>query len=99
VRRERAVLTVAAILVGAVVAFVIMARPRRPRTASRAEAEPEPAAQPAIKGNRPTMLYHPADSPYYDRIHADEWFHTAAEAEAAGYTGWNRRRRTLAPEP
>jgi hypothetical protein len=37
------------------------------------------------------MLYHTPDSPYYDRIVADACFRTPAAAEAAGFTGWNRR--------
>jgi hypothetical protein len=70
---------VLACLSGAAVALVAVAARRRrvPLT---------------VRGNRATMLYHTPDSPYYDRIGADACFATPAEAEAAGYTGWNRRR-------
>jgi hypothetical protein len=45
-----------------------------------------------VKGNEGSMLYHPADSPYFARVKADVWFRTPADAEAAGFTPWNRLR-------
>lgn len=95
-RSERTYTAVAAILIGALVAFVIITRPaRRPAAtpATAPDAPAAPAAEPAIKAHRPTMLYHPPDSPYYTRIQAHARFHTTLDAELAGYTGWNRRSR------
>lgn len=65
-------------------------RSRRP---ARAEALPSyrqsqaPSAGCAIKGNRGShgWIYHLPGMPYYDRTHAEEWFCTEAQAQAAGY--------------
>jgi hypothetical protein len=70
---------VLACLSGTAVALVAVAARRRRRIPL------------TVRGNRATMLYHTPDSPYYDRIVADACFATPAEAEAAGFTGWNRR--------
>jgi hypothetical protein len=77
---RRAVLL--ACLSGAALALVAVARTRRRQA---------PVSL-TVRGNRATMLYHTPDSPYYDRIVADACFRTPADAEAAGFTGWNRRR-------
>jgi uncharacterized membrane protein ArfC len=78
---RRAVLLVC--LSGAAVALVAAARTRRGTA---------PVSL-TVRGNRATMLYHTPDSPYYDRIVTDARFACPADAEAAGFTGWNRRRR------
>jgi hypothetical protein len=54
--------------------------------------ESAPSAEYTVKGNESSMLYHPADSPYFVRVKADVWFRTPADAEAAGFTPWNRLR-------
>jgi hypothetical protein len=51
-----------------------------------------PSAEFTIKGNADSMLFHTKESPYYGRTKAEVWFRTAEEAEAAGFTGWNKRR-------
>ena len=56
-----------------------------------------PAAEFTIKGNAGSMLFHTEESPYYGRTKAEVWFRSPAEAEAAGFTGWNKRRRTSPP--
>ena len=53
-----------------------------------------PSEEYVVKGNAGSMLFHTADSPYYARTRAEVWFRTTADAEAAGFTGWNRRRST-----
>jgi hypothetical protein len=45
-----------------------------------------------IKGNAGSMLYHTKESPYYGRIKAEVWFRTPEDAEAAGFTCWNKCR-------
>jgi hypothetical protein len=52
-----------------------------------------PSDEFTIKGNKGSMLYHTADSPYYGRTKAEVWFKTPQDAERAGFTAWNRRRR------
>ncbi|PKQ32393.1 MAG: hypothetical protein CVT62_05125 [Actinobacteria bacterium HGW-Actinobacteria-2] len=49
-----------------------------------------------IKGSRESMLYHTIASPYYGRTDAEEWFATEADAEAAGFTRWDRRKSMAA---
>ena len=51
-----------------------------------------PSGDYTVKGNADSMLFHTTDSPYYTRTKAEVWFKTAADAEEAGFTGWNRRR-------
>jgi hypothetical protein len=51
-----------------------------------------PADEFTVKGNEDSMLFHTTESPYYPRTRAEVWFKTAADAEAAGFTAWNRRR-------
>jgi len=46
-----------------------------------------------IKGNADSMLYHPADSPYFGRTKAAVWFDSETSADAAGFTRWDRRDR------
>ena len=43
-----------------------------------------------IKGHFPSQQYHTPDSPQYDRIVAEVWFRTAADAEQAGFEPWDR---------
>jgi hypothetical protein len=45
-----------------------------------------------VKGNADSMLFHTTDSPYYSRTKAEVWFKEPADAEAAGFAAWNRRR-------
>ncbi|GAB2748661.1 hypothetical protein GCM10027174_23790 [Salinifilum aidingensis] len=44
-----------------------------------------------IKGNVRSKRYHTMQSPYYERTKATVWFRSAAEAEQAGFSPWNRR--------
>jgi hypothetical protein len=50
-----------------------------------------PTAEFTIKGNAGSMLFHTKESPYYGRTKAEVWFRNPADAEAAGFTGWNKR--------
>jgi cytoskeletal protein RodZ len=43
-----------------------------------------------IKGNADSGLYHSPKSPSYKRTKAEAWFFSEAEAEAAGFTRWDR---------
>lgn len=52
-----------------------------------------PAPEFTIKGNAGSMLFHTKESPYFGRTKAEVWFRSAADAEAAGFTGWDKRRR------
>jgi hypothetical protein len=52
-----------------------------------------PSGEFTIKGNAGSMLFHTKESPYYGRTKAEVWFKNPADAEAAGFTGWNQRRR------
>ncbi|MBA3020011.1 hypothetical protein [Propionicimonas sp.] len=52
-----------------------------------------------IKGNRDSMLFHTADSPWYALTKAEQWFTTEAEAEAAGFTRWDRRNSDKGAKP
>ena len=51
-----------------------------------------PSSAFVIKGNGDSMLFHGPDSPYYNRTKAEVWFDTAERAEAAGFTGWTRKK-------
>ncbi|MFC0625013.1 sunset domain-containing protein [Kribbella deserti] len=46
-----------------------------------------------IKGSTQSKLFHTAESPYYSRIKAAVWFRTEADAVAAGFTKYERRRK------
>jgi len=50
-----------------------------------------PSAEYTVKGNADSMLFHTIDSPYYRRTRAEVWFRTPGDAEAAGFTAWNRK--------
>ena len=39
-----------------------------------------------IKGNADSMLYHPPDTPFYERTVAEVWFDSPESAEAAGFS-------------
>jgi hypothetical protein len=43
-----------------------------------------------IKGNEDSMLYHLPTSPYYGRTKAEVWFIHESDAQAAGFTAWQR---------
>ena len=56
----------------------------------RSRRSPEPVASSSgcnIKGNRGShgWIYHLPGMPFYDRTHAEEWFCTEEQAQAAGY--------------
>ncbi|MGH3860358.1 hypothetical protein [Actinokineospora sp.] len=51
-----------------------------------------PSDEFTIKGNADSMLFHTTESPYYPRTRAEVWFKSAADAEQAGFTAWNKRR-------
>lgn len=46
-----------------------------------------------VKGNAQSMLFHTTDSPYYGRTKPEVWFRTEADAAAAGFTKYERRRK------
>jgi large subunit ribosomal protein L22 len=48
------------------------------------EDESQPEGYP-IKGNTNSMKYHTPESPFYGRTHAEVWFATEDDAEAAGF--------------
>ena len=52
-----------------------------------------PSEEYVIKGNADSMLYHTTASPYYGRTIAEVWFRTEEDAQRAGFTAWNQRRR------
>ena len=47
----------------------------------------------AIKAKESSGLYHTPASPSWERMHADAWFESEADAEAAGFKRWDWRRR------
>ena len=47
----------------------------------------------AIKGNADSGLYHMPTDPHYDETIAEQWFTTEAEAKAAGFTKYTKRRK------
>ena len=53
-----------------------------------------PSPEFTIKGNAGSMLFHTKESPYFGRTKAEVWFKTSTDAEAAGFTAWNKRRKT-----
>jgi hypothetical protein len=52
-----------------------------------------PAPEFTIKGNAGSMLFHTKESPYFGRTKAEVWFRTPQDAETAGFTAWDKRRR------
>jgi hypothetical protein len=53
-----------------------------------------PSAEFTIKGNAGSKLFHTKESPYYGRTKAEVWFRNPVDAEAAGFTAWDKRRRS-----
>ena len=47
----------------------------------------------AIKGNADSGLYHMPTDPHYDETIAEAWFATEAEAKAAGFIKYTKRRK------
>lgn len=47
----------------------------------------------AVKGHFASRQYHTPESPRFERITAQVWFRTAADAEQAGFEPWDGRRR------
>ena len=60
-----------------------------------AAADAVAAAMPAgtIKGNADSGLYHIPGDPHYDETIAEQWFTTEAEAKAAGFIKYTKRRK------
>jgi hypothetical protein len=52
-----------------------------------------------IKANHDSWLFHTADSPWFALTKADKWFATEAEAEAAGFSRWDRRNSDKGAKP
>jgi hypothetical protein len=46
-----------------------------------------------IKGHFASRQYHTPDSPQYERIVAEVWFRTVADAEQAGFEPWDARQQ------
>jgi hypothetical protein len=44
-----------------------------------------------IKGHFASRQYHTPDSPQYERVVAEVWFRTVADAEQAGFESWDAR--------
>lgn len=63
-----------------------------PRSALPKPDGAPPSGEFTVKGNADSMLFHTTDSPYFTRTRAEVWFRDAADAEAAGFTAWNKRR-------
>lgn len=45
----------------------------------------------SIKGNKGSMKYHTAASPYYRRVRADWWFDSEDAARSAGFRRWDEK--------
>ncbi|RJQ79219.1 hypothetical protein D5S17_10875 [Pseudonocardiaceae bacterium YIM PH 21723] len=56
-----------------------------------------PGPEYTIKGNEDSMLFHTTDSPYYGATIAEVWFKSEADAEAAGFTKYERKAKAGAP--
>ncbi|NMH99757.1 hypothetical protein [Pseudonocardia acidicola] len=50
-----------------------------------------PSTEFMIKANNGAKRYYDLGSPYYVRTRADLWFHSAEDAERAGFSSWNDR--------
>ncbi|MBQ6639539.1 MAG: hypothetical protein IJH84_00740, partial [Saccharopolyspora sp.] len=59
------------------------------RRASLAEPQEPEQQDGMIKGHFASRQYHTPDSPQYDRIVAEVWFRTTADAEEAGFEPWD----------
>ncbi|SDX49223.1 hypothetical protein SAMN05216215_1011201 [Saccharopolyspora shandongensis] len=70
--------------------------PPLPRRTPGAGPRPgrEGGSGPMIKGHSASRQYHSPESPAYDKIVADVWFRTPADAEIAGFEPWNGQRTT-----
>lgn len=70
--------------------------PPLPRRTPGAGPRPgrEGGSGPMIKGHSASRQYHSPESPAYDKIVADVWFRTPADAETAGFEPWNGQRAT-----
>ncbi|WP_235883859.1 LapA family protein [Saccharopolyspora elongata] len=70
--------------------------PPLPRRTPGAGPRPgrEGGSGPMIKGHSASRQYHSPESPAYDKIVADVWFRTPADAEIAGFVPWNGQRTT-----
>lgn len=51
-------------------------------------------ADPPVKGNSKSRIFHTETSPYYRRMKGDVRFRSIEEAERAGYTAWSPRSRS-----
>lgn len=75
-------------MLAVLVAAELWARSRR-ATAPVLVAVPPPRAEPTIKGNAKSMLFHTPASPYYARTAPDRLFASEDEAVAAGFFRWD----------
>jgi len=55
-----------------------------------------PGEEFTVKGKRSSKLFHTAESPYFGRTKADVWFKTPADAESAGFSAWNHKKKAAA---
>jgi hypothetical protein len=55
-----------------------------------------PGEEFTVKGKRSSKLFHTAQSPYFGRTKADVWFKTPADAESAGFSAWNHKKKAAA---
>ncbi|MGH3627050.1 MAG: hypothetical protein ACRDRL_06360, partial [Sciscionella sp.] len=47
-----------------------------------------PSTEFTVKARTSSMVYHTAESPFFDRLLPQVWFRSPAEAAAAGFTNW-----------
>ncbi|MBX3218958.1 MAG: hypothetical protein KF795_00485 [Labilithrix sp.] len=62
--------------------------PYGPGSALPLEDGASPLVDYTIKGNKQSMLYHTAESPYFRMTRAEVWFRNSEDAERAGFTRW-----------
>ena len=55
-----------------------------------------PGEEFTVKGKRSSKLFHTTASPYFGRTKADVWFKTPADAESAGFSAWNHKKKAAA---
>ncbi|WP_258343755.1 sunset domain-containing protein [Saccharopolyspora gregorii] len=65
------------------------AQANRRRESLAAPQEPSQQDGHMVKGDFASRRYHAPDSPHYDRVVAEVWFRTEADAEEAGFQHWN----------
>ncbi|WP_243790192.1 hypothetical protein [Saccharopolyspora gloriosae] len=65
------------------------AQANRRRESLATPQEPSQQDGHMIKGDFGSRRYHAPDSPHYDRVIAEVWFRSEADAEEAGFVAWN----------